>query len=263
MDLGLRDRVAVVTGASRGIGRQVALALADEGCHVVLCGRDVAALTEASDAVAVLGSRAVSVAVDLADAGAAERIVTTARRELGRVDILVNNAGGGEPKRLERRTADDWRAGFEVNFFAAARLAVACVPDMRERGWGRIVNVASTYGVEPDPLFAPYAAAKAALINFTQSLSQAYAADGVLTTCVVPGVTLTELVEGNAAAAAEAAGTTTAEVMDRMMAKDPVAAGRFGRPEEVAAAIVFLASEQAGWITGTTLAIDGGTLRSI
>jgi 3-oxoacyl-[acyl-carrier protein] reductase len=263
VDLGLRDRVAVVTGASRGIGRRVAEGLAAEGCDLVLCARDEGRLGDVGASVEALGRRAVVVAVDLTAPDAPGEIVGRCRSTLGRLDILVNNAGGSAPKRLDRLTDDDWRDGFDVNFLAAARLAVAAVPLMRERGWGRIVNVASTYGVEPDPLFAPYAAAKAALVNLSKSLARAFSAEGILTNCVIPGVTMTELVEANAESAAAAMGGTADEVMAKVMGKDPVAAGRFGRPEEVAAAIVFLASEQAGWITGAALAVDGGTLRSV
>ena len=263
VDLGLRDRVAIVTGASRGIGRRVATHLAAEGCHLVLCARSEGPLAQLAAEVEALGRQALVVTADVTDDGAADLVVAECRRVFGRLDILVNNAGGSAPKRLDRMTADDWRDGFEVNFFSAARLAVAAVPLMREGGWGRIVNVASTYGREPDPSFAAYGAAKAALVNLSKSLARAYSAEGVLTNCVIPGVTLTELVEDNAAEAAERTGTTVAEVMDGVMARDPVAAGRFGRPEEVAAAVVFLASEQASWITGAALAVDGSTLRSI
>jgi 3-oxoacyl-[acyl-carrier protein] reductase len=140
---------------------------------------------------------------------------------------------------------------------------VAAAAAMREARWGRLVHVASTSGREPDPNFAPYAAAKAALLNLSTALSRAFAADGVLSSCVVPGVTVTELVEANALATAERTGRTPVEVMERMLARQGVAAGRFGRPEEVAAAVVFLASEAAAWITGATLEIDGGTLRSV
>jgi NAD(P)-dependent dehydrogenase (short-subunit alcohol dehydrogenase family) len=262
VDLGLRDRVAIVTGASRGIGRHVALALAAEGCSSLLCGRDDVALAHVALEVEELGVGAAAMSVDLADPAAAVAIVEACTATFGRVDILVNNAGGGSPRRLEDLTDEDWRVGFEVNFFAAARLASACVPLMRDRGWGRIVNVASSSGREPDPAFAPYSAAKAALLNLSKALSRAYATDGVLSTCVVPGVTMTELVNANASDTAMRTGRTPEEVMARLLAKQPVDAGRFGQPEEIAAAVVFLASEQASWITGAALAVDGGTLRA-
>jgi NAD(P)-dependent dehydrogenase (short-subunit alcohol dehydrogenase family) len=122
--------------------------------------------------------------------------------------------------------------------------------------------VASTYGVEPGPYFGPYSAAKAALLNYSKNLSRAYSAQGVLSNCVIPGVTITEAINDTAVAAAQAQGTTADHVMAKMMEKDPVAIGRFGDPHEVAA-VVFLASDAASWITGAALAVDGGTLRSI
>ena len=117
-------------------------------------------------------------------------------------------------------------------------------------------------GREPDPLFAPYSAAKAALLNWSTSLSQAHAADGVLSSCVVPGITRTELVAANAEATAERTGASLDEVMAKQLARHRVAAGRFGEPEEVAAAVAFLTSDAASWITGATLEVDGGTLRA-
>ncbi|MGQ0432013.1 MAG: SDR family NAD(P)-dependent oxidoreductase [Microthrixaceae bacterium] len=259
MELGLRDRAAIVTGASRGIGRAVALALAAEGCRVLLVGRDAAAL----DGVAAeIGSTAAPHVADVSAADSTSGVVDACTDAFGRLDILVNNAGGAAPKPLDQLTPQDWQDGLDVNFLAAARLSVACAPLMRAAGWGRIVHVASISGREPDPLFAPYSAAKAALLNLSTSLSQAFAADGVLSSCVIPGVTLTELVEVNAAAAAERSGATSDEVMAKMLAKHRVAAGRFGTPEEIAAAVVFLASEQASWVSGATLEVDGGTLRA-
>ncbi len=263
MDLGLAERAAIVTGASRGIGRSVALGLAAEGCRLLLCGRDVEALASVSAEVTAAGGTAAAMAVDVTDPAAADAIVAEAQRVFGRIDVLVNNAGGATPKALIELTTEDWQAGFELNFLAAARLSVACAPVMRAAGWGRMVHVASVSGREPDPLFAPYSAAKAALLNLSTSLSRGLASDGVLSSCVVPGVTLTELVEANALASARRAGTTVDDVMARMLAHHGVAAGRFGVAEEVAAAVVFLASEQAGWVTGATLEVDGGTLRSV
>ncbi|MFZ6003340.1 MAG: SDR family NAD(P)-dependent oxidoreductase [Actinomycetota bacterium] len=262
MDLGLSGRAAIVTGASRGIGRAIALALATEGCHVAVCGRDEAALDGVVAGIEAMGAQAIGVAAELSNDSAAELIAGRCLDAFGRLDVLVNNAGGAAPKPLDQLTAVDWQEGIDLNFMTAARMSVACLPAMRAAGWGRIVHVASVSGREPDPLFAPYSAAKAALLNLSTSLSRAYAAEGVLSSCVVPGVTITELVEANAAATAERTGSSAEDVMARLLAKQGVAAGRFGTPEEIAAAVVFLASEQAAWITGATLEVDGGTLRS-
>jgi 3-oxoacyl-[acyl-carrier protein] reductase len=263
MDLGLRDRVAVVTGASRGIGKQIALDLAREGAHLVLNARSVDALAATAVDAEAHGVRVVQVAADLFDPAAAPLLAARALDELGRLDVLVNNMGGsGDPTRLHKLTDDDWQEGFERNFFSSVRTTAACLPTMLERRWGRIVHVASTYGVEPGPYFGPYSAAKAALLNYSKNLSRAYSAQGVLSNCVIPGVTITEAINDTASAAADAQGTTADDVMAKMMEKDPVAIGRFGDPREIAAAVVFLAGESASWITGATLAVDGGTLRS-
>ena len=264
MELGLRDRVAIVTGASRGIGRQIALDFAREGAHLVLNARTESMLESTANEAAAHGVRVVQVVADLFEHDAAALIVQRAVDELGRVDILVNNAGGsGDPIRLQKLTPDDWAHGFELNFFSSVRMTTACLPIMLERGWGRIVSLSSTYGVEPGSYFGPYSAAKAALLNYSKNLSTAFSAQGVLANCVIPGVTITEAINDTAASAAEAQGVTPEEVMAKMMEKDPVAMGRFGDPREVAAAVVFLASEAASWITGAALAVDGGTLRSV
>lgn len=260
MDMGLRDRVAVVTGASRGIGREIALALAAEGCRVLLCARDRVRL----DAVAAeIGAAAAVFAVDVTRPSAAGEIVAQCHEVFGRIDILVNNAGGGGPKPLADLSADDWADGLELNFLSAARLATVCGPAMAANGWGRMVHVASISGREPDPFYAPYSAAKAALLNLSTSLSRAFAKDGVLSNCVVPGVTMTELVEENAAQAGAASGRTADDVIAATLKRHDPATKRFGTTAEVAAAVVFLCSEPASWITGATLEVDGGTRRSV
>jgi NAD(P)-dependent dehydrogenase (short-subunit alcohol dehydrogenase family) len=251
MELGLQGRVAVVTGAGRGIGRAVVEGLLAEGCEVLAVSRS------APDGPGE------PFAADVTETGAADAVVQRCLDRFGRLDVVVNNAGGAEPVRFEQLGDDDWHAAFELNFFAAVRLAAAAAPVMVEQGWGRMVHVASVSGREPDHRFAPYSAAKAALLNWSTSLSQAYAAHGVLSSCVVPGITLTELVAANAAGTAQRTGTSPEEVMARQLERHGVAAGRFGEPSEVAAAVVFLASEAAGWITGATLEVDGGTLRSV
>ena len=249
-------RAAIVTGASRGIGRRITEALVAEGCQVLACARDVGALAE------LTGAGVVPVAADVTDPATAAMLVAECLRAFDRLDIVVNNAGSAAPGALADLTTDDWQSAIDIHLLAAARLSTAAAPVMQAAGWGRLVHIASVHGREPDPLFAPYSAAKAALLNLSTSLSLAYAADGVTSNFVVPGVVITELVEANAAATAERTGTTPADVLARLLKKERVAAGRFGRPEEVADAVLFLASERAAWITGATLEIDGGTLRA-
>jgi 3-oxoacyl-[acyl-carrier protein] reductase len=259
MLMGLEDRAAIVTGASRGIGRAIATALAAEGAKVLLCARDPGAL--AATAAELPGAEVL--AVDVTDPTAAGRIVDACTTAFGRLDVLVNNAGSALPKPLAELTAEDWQSSMEVNFLSAARLSVAAAPVMATAGWGRIVHVASISGREPDPAFAPYSAAKAALINLSTSLAQAFGPQGVLSSCVIPGITLTELVTENAEAAADQLGTTADDVVAKTLRRHRVPVGRFGEPSEIADAVLFLCSERASWINGATLEVDGGTLRSM
>lgn len=251
MDLGLAGRAAIVTGASKGIGHSVAKLLVDEGCNVLAVSRNP------------VDGPWKTLALDVTSEDAGDIAVTECLEHFGRLDILVNNVGFAEPIKFSKLTAESWRESFDLNFFSAVAMTAAAVPTMIAAGWGRLVHVASVSGREPDELFAPYSAAKAALLNWSKSLSHAYAKQGVLSSCVTPGVTLTELVESNATKSAERIGSTRDEVMARQLELQRVATGRFGEPNEVASAVVFLASDAASWITGANLEVDGGTLRSV
>jgi len=261
VDLGLSGRVAVLTGGSQGIGRAVALALAREGASVVLCARRPAPLEAVAGEVAALGARALPVAADVTDPATGERVAAAALDTFGRIDILVNNAGKGAPKPLLDATGDEWMASIELNLLSAVRMSLACVPQMRAAGWGRVVNVSSRVGLEPDPYFAPYAAAKAGLINFSKSLANAYSAEGVLTNCVVPGLLDSEPVHQAAQRTAVASGRTADDVMAEVLRRRPIPAGRLGQPDDVAGLVVFLCSERASWITGGCFTVDGGIVR--
>ncbi len=261
MDLGLQDRVALVTGASQGIGRSIALTLAAEGADVVLVARRLPGLEAVAAEVAALGRRAEVVQADVAAPEGAEAAVATALERFGHVDILVNNAGKGAPKAMLELTDADWHDSIELNLMSAVRLSLACVPQMKERGWGRIVNISSRVGREPDPYFAPYSAAKAALINFSKNLANAFSKHGVLTNCVVPGLIRSVAVDEAARRSAEATGQTIEEVFEATLKKRPIPAGRLGEPEDVAGLVALLVSEQGSWITGSCFTVDGGIVR--
>ena len=164
----------------------------------------------------------------------------------GRVDVLVNNAGKGTPKPMLELTDDDWQASLELNFLGAVRLSLACVPHMRTRGFGRIVNISSRVAREPDAYFAPYAAAKAALVNFSKSLANGFSGDGILTNCIVPGLIRGEGVEEAAERSAAATGMTVEEVYAETLRKRPIA---------------LLVSDWGSWITGACFTVDGGIVR--
>ncbi|MGH9025518.1 MAG: SDR family NAD(P)-dependent oxidoreductase [Acidimicrobiia bacterium] len=262
MDLALTGKVALVTGGSQGIGRAIALTLAAEGADLTLCARRAGPLVDAAGAVAALGRAAETVTADVATPdGAASALATTLDR-FGRIDILVNNAGKGSPKPLLELTDDDWYRSLELNLMSAVRLSLASVPHMRTAGGGRIVNISSRVAREPDAYFAPYAAAKAALINFTKSLANAVAPDGILANCVVPGLIRGEGVQEAAERSAAATGMTVEEVYTDTLRKRPIPAGRLGEPEDVAGLVALLVSARASWITGSCFTVDGGIVRS-
>jgi len=256
--MSLAGRVALVTGASKGIGREIAVELADAGADLVICARGAGALAAVAGEIERRGRQVEAVAADVATPAGTAAVLARAQARFGHVDVLVNNAGKGTPKKLLELTDEDWRASFELNLMSAVRLSLGCVPLMRARGGGRIITISSRVGRQPDPYFAPYGAAKAALINFTKSLANAFSRDGILSNCVVPGLIRTEAVEEAARASAAATGKTVDEVFAATLAKRPIPAGRLGTPADVAGLVVFLAGPQASWITGSTFTVDGG-----
>jgi len=254
----LAGRTAIVTGGSQGIGRAIALELARAGADLVICARRSGPLEAVAAEIRRLGRSAEPVSADVATAAGCDALLGRARARFSHIDILVNNAGKGSPLPMLDLTDDDWRASFELNLMSAVRLSLGSVPAMKAQGGGRIINISSRVGRQPDPYFAPYAAAKAALINFTKNLANAFSRYGVLANCVVPGLVRTEPVEEAARKSAAATGKTVDEVFAETLRRRPIPAGRMGEPEDVAGLVVFLASPRASWITGSTLTIDGG-----
>ena len=262
MDLGIEGRVALVTGGSKGIGAATARLLAAEGVRLVLGARERGPLDALVAEIGVAGGSAVAVEADVMDRRSAAALRQAALDRYGRVDIVVNNAGAGG-SRLDDFDEDEWLDVYTANVTSALRLVRECLPDLRAQRWGRIVNVASTMARHCDPRFGPYGAAKAALLHVSRNLALAHSRDGVLTNCVLPGLTRTEGVLQGYEDVAAATARTAEEIERRMVERQPIAIGRTGEPEEVAAMIVFLCSERASWVTGSLVNVDGGTLTDV
>jgi 3-oxoacyl-[acyl-carrier protein] reductase len=262
MNLDLAGRVALITGGSQGIGRAIAITLAREGADIAICARRPEPLEDTRRAITALGRDALATVADVATADGARAAADAAFAHFDRVDILVNNAGKGSPTPLLQVTDDDWQASIELNLMSAVRLTRTCAPAMRERGWGRIINISSRVAREPDDYFAPYAAAKAALMNFSKACANALSPHGVSVNCVVPGLIKGEGVQQAAERSAEATGKTIEDVYEATLRKRPIPAGRIGEPEDVAGLVALLASNRAAWITGSCFTVDGGIVRS-
>jgi 3-oxoacyl-[acyl-carrier protein] reductase len=256
VDLGLSGKACIVTGATSGIGAEVARMLLAEGASVLLVARDQARL-EAAGADAA----AATCAADVTDADAAARIVDACESAFGRVDVLVNNAGTMPVTPLDRLTDEDWQYQWQLNVMASLWLMQAVAPGMAERGWGRIVNVASSAGKRPSLRNAAYAVTKAAQLSLSRVFADQYASKNVLVNGVAPGPTASELwtgEDGIAAQMAKQTGSSREEELDSQAAKIPL--GRMGTPAEIAAVIVFLCSEQASNVAGASWSVDGGTV---
>ena len=269
MDFGLRGRACVVTGASRGIGRATARMLCAEGANVLLLARSEDQLIEASDECArageAAGGRAESLAADVADPDAAELIVREADDRLGKLDVLVNNAGTAKWRDLDDVPEEDWYEAWELNVMAPMRLMRAAAPGMRERGWGRIVNVSSTAGKRPSASMPEYSVAKAAELSLSRLFADRYASQGVLINAICPGPVKSELWmdEGGLLDQSKEHGghESRKEALEVAGSKRPI--GRLAEPEEIAGAIVFLCSEHASYTSGAAWSVDGGTVQVI
>lgn len=266
MDLGLDGRTAIVTGASVGIGEGIADALATEGCDVVICARGEDELDAAAEDLADREGDVVPVTADVTRQEDVDHLVDAARERFGGVDVLVNNAGTlGSESPLHEVTIEEWERVFDVNVTAAARTSKAALPDMREQGWGRIVNVASEAASQPDAFKPHYDASKAALVNLTKNLSKTYGEDGVRVNAVSPATTVTPLVEDLLEERAAENGVTRAEAEQRFLDEERpgIVADRLGLPEDVGGVVAFLASEHAEFVTGANYRVDGGSISTI
>jgi NAD(P)-dependent dehydrogenase (short-subunit alcohol dehydrogenase family) len=262
MDLGLRDRVALVTGASRGIGRAVALGLGAEGTRVSMCARDPATLEAAAAEVrARTGAEVLTVAADLSTLDGTGEAAERTRERFGRLDILVNNAGAIRPGDFLTVPDEQWITDWNLKLLGYIRMARAVFPIMRTQGGGRIVNVVGAAARNPSPTYLAGGAANAALVNFTKGLADLGAKFNILVTAVSPAATRTERWESMLAREAGALGKTVDQVRAEKEAAYPL--GRIASAEEIADLVCFLASARAAFLTGICITVDGGSTRGV
>jgi 3-oxoacyl-[acyl-carrier protein] reductase len=250
MDLGLKDRRALVTASSRGLGRACAEALAAEGAEVFISSRDAAAIEKTGRAIEAAGW----VAADVSKPGAPEGLVEQARSKLGGLDILVVNAGGPPPGTFQSTSLENWEAAFQLTLMSAVRLVKAAVPDLKQSGQGRIIFITSISVRQPIGNLILSNSLRAGVTGLAKTLSRELAPDGITANCLAPDAILTDRIRQ----LATAGGGDPEEQLKQMAARSPM--GRFGDPAEFGAACAFLCSRQAGYITGQTLGVDGGSL---
>ncbi|HEY0392524.1 MAG TPA: SDR family oxidoreductase [Solirubrobacterales bacterium] len=269
MELGLKGRACVVTGASRGIGAETARLLCAEGADVLLVARGEKRLRAAAEAAtaagAEAGGRAEILSLDVTAAGAGERMLEAATEQFGALDALVNNAGTAQWRDLDDVPDEDWRAQYELNVIAPLRAMRAAAPAMAERGWGRIVNVCSTAGKRPSAAMPEYSVAKAAELSLSRLFADRYAKSGVLVNAICPGPVESEMWMEPGGLLDQAQEMSEAGSREEALAeagsKRPI--GRLAEVGEIAGAIVFLCSERASYVAGAAWSVDGGTVQVI
>lgn len=262
MDLGLLGRVALVGGSSRGLGLAAARALAAEGCAVVICARDGAALEDArARIIEETGVEVLAVPASLSEADGVAVVTDSALDAFGHVDVLVTNTGGPPAGPFESHAPEAWRAAVAQNLESVVNLTRAVLPSMKERNWGRIINITSIAVKQPVDGLILSNSVRAAVTGFARTLANEVAPHGITVNNVMPGYTRTERLVHLAEHNAKARGGEVAGAYAQWESEIPM--GRLGEPDELAALIAFLASRQAGYMTGQSIAVDGGWIRSL
>ena len=262
MDLGLRGRVALVTAASRGLGRAIAEELSAEGASLAICARDERQLDRARDEIAARTSLPVmSIKADVSNPRDVARVIERVLDGFQRIDILVTNAGGPPSGPFESHSTEAWDAAYRLTLASVVNLCRGVLPGMRERRWGRILNVTSIAAKQPVDNLMLSNSLRAAVTGFARTLANEVAPFGITVNNILPGYTRTERVEELAAATAKATGASADAVRGKWESQIPM--GRLGEPRELAALAAFLASDRASYITGQSIAVDGGWIRSL
>ena len=262
MDLGLKNKVALVIAASRGLGRAVAEELAAEGASLVLCARGAEALEEARESITRhSGVSVLALAADVTVTTDVARIVDAGLAEFGRIDILVTNAGGPPAGRFESLSREQWEAATRLTLYSVLELTRLVLPGMKERRWGRILNITSIAVKQPVENLILSNSLRAAVTGFARTLANEVAMNGITINNILPGYTRTERLEELAGTMAAREGISPADFAARWEQEIPMR--RLGEPREFAALAAFLVSERASYITGTSIPVDGGWIRSL
>jgi 3-oxoacyl-[acyl-carrier protein] reductase len=262
MDLGIEGRVAAVGGASTGLGKAVAWALAREGARVGICARDGERLQRTAEAIRrASGRQAFAYPCDLATETGPTDFVQATAKELGRLDILVTNAGGPAATVSSNTPAEAWGAALELSLLSTIRMAQAAIPYMRRNRWGRIVCLTSVSVKSPLPGMVLSNTVRPGVVGYAKTVSEEFAGDGITVNVICPGYMATDRVTQLAETRSAGSGKSVEEVMAGLV--DNIPAGRMGDPKELGDLVAFLASERAAYITGTTIQIDGGYVRGL
>jgi 3-oxoacyl-[acyl-carrier protein] reductase len=262
MDLGLKDRVALVAASSQGLGLATAEAFAAEGCRVAMCARNQRTLAAGAEKIKQKhGVEVLTEAFDVTHPAAVSRFVTTAADRLGGVDICVTNAGGPPAKGFLAASLEDWQQAIDANFLSTVYFARAVIPHMQRKKWGRIITITSITTKQPVADLVLSNAVRAAVVGLVKSLANEFGNDGILVNNVGPGFTATDRLKELAKARSSATGKSEQEIFDAWAADVPLK--RLGDPCELAETIVWLASERASYITGQTVLVDGGMYKGL
>jgi 3-oxoacyl-[acyl-carrier protein] reductase len=262
MDLGLRGRVAIVTGSSQGIGKAIALGLSQEGVRVSICARNEKQLNETTKEIRSLtGVDAIALQTDLTNEDDIRRLVAHTAEVFGRIDILVNNTGGPPLATFLETSEDHWRNAVNLLLMSVVTTCLEVIPHMQEHNWGRIINMTSFVAKQPSEKFVLSNAIRAGIFGLSKTLSNELAQYGILVNAVCPGWTLTKRVEELAKAQSKASGKAYEDIIKDWESQIPLK--RLAQPKEIADLVVFLASERASYITGAVIQVDGGVIKGL
>ncbi len=262
MDLGIKNKVAIVAASSKGLGKGVALGLAEEGVNLTICARGTEALKATAEEIrSKTGVGVLPIQADVSNTDDIKRVVSETLRHYSKLHILVNNAGGPPLGYFADFSLEDWKQALGLNLLSTITFIKESIPHMREQKWGRIVNITSVAVKQPIDGLILSNTSRAGVIGLTKTLSNEYAKDNILFNNVCPGRILTDRIIQLAEARAKTANMSVEEVLSSMEKDIPI--GRIGKPKELADLVVFLSSERASYITGTTIQVDGGAVKGV